>query len=112
MSRNSGTTPKKSTSQQRPAQSGKSAGPAAVAKGARTGRVEADGRDKTRTVVFEDTARHAKYGKYIRTRTHVQVHDDANASRTGDTVEVAQCRPMSKTKNWRLVRVVEKAAQG
>ncbi|MCC6661016.1 MAG: 30S ribosomal protein S17 [Phycisphaerales bacterium] len=85
------------------------AGPAP--KRARRGRVEADGRDKTRTVVFEDTTRHPKYGKYIRTRTHVQVHDEANASRTGDTVEVAQCRPMSKTKNWRLVRVVQKRVQ-
>jgi small subunit ribosomal protein S17 len=101
------------TTQKRPTgkTASKSAEPKAAPKRARQGRVEADSRDKSRTVVFEDTAKHPKYGKYIRTRTHVQVHDEANESRTGDTVEVAQCRPMSKTKNWRLVRVVQKAAR-
>jgi small subunit ribosomal protein S17 len=101
------------TTQKKPAgkPAAKGSEPKAAPKGARQGRVEADSRDKSRTVVFEDTAKHPKYGKYIRTRTHVQVHDEGNESRTGDTVEVAQCRPMSKTKNWRLVRVVQKAAR-
>src|ERR1044071_4125062 len=101
------------TTQKKPAgkPAAKDAAPKADPKGTRQGRVESDGRDKTRTVVFENTARHPKYGKYIRTRTHVQVHDEANESRAGDTVEVAQCRPMSKTKNWRLLRVVEKRVQ-
>jgi small subunit ribosomal protein S17 len=77
----------------------------------RQGVVESDTRDKTRTVVFHDTARHPKYGKYVRTQTRIQAHDERNESRVGDTVEVVQCRPMSRTKTWRLARVVERRPQ-
>ena len=76
--------------------------------GAKVGVVEADARDKTRKVVISYLAKHPKYGKYIRRRTVLHVHDETNESRKGDTVEVIPCRPMSKTKSWRLSRVVKR----
>jgi small subunit ribosomal protein S17 len=72
------------------------------------GLVESDKRDKTRKVVISYQAMHPKYGKYIRQRTVLHIHDEKNESKLGDLVEVAQCRPISKTKFWRLVRVVER----
>lgn len=77
-------------------------------KGVKLGVVESDRRDKTRKVVVRYQARHPKYGKYVKRRTTLHVHDESNESRLGDIVEVAQCRPISKTKSWRLVRVVER----
>ncbi len=76
-------------------------------KGARVGTVESESRDKTRKVVINYLAKHPKYGKYIKRRTVLNIHDEGNESHTGDVVEVAPCRPISKTKNWKLVRVVE-----
>ena len=76
--------------------------------GAKVGVVESDKRDKTRKVVISYLAKHPKYGKYVRRRTVLHVHDEANESKTGDTVEVVPCRPMSKTKSWRLSRVVKR----
>ena len=76
-----------------------------------TGVVESDKRDKTRTVVVAYQSRHAKYGKYLRKQTVLQAHDQANASKLGDVVEVGPCRPMSKTKTWRVLRVVESKAR-
>ena len=76
-----------------------------------TGVVESDARAKTRTVVVHYQARHAKYGKYMRKQTVLQAHDEANASKLGDVVEVGPCRPMSKTKTWRVLRVVESKAR-
>ena len=75
----------------------------------RIGIVESDARDKTRKVVIAYSARHSKYGKYIKRRTVLQVHDESNESHRGDRVEVAECRPVSKTKSRVLTRVVEKA---
>ena len=75
----------------------------------RIGIVASDARDKTRKVVIAYSSRHPKYGKYIKRRTVLQVHDESNQSHTGDRVEVAECRPVSKTKSWVLTRVVEKA---
>lgn len=72
----------------------------------RVGVVESDARDKSRKVVVAFKAKHPKYGKYVRKRSVLQVHDEANESRLGDTVEVEECRPVSKTKTWRLVRVI------
>ena len=76
--------------------------------GVRLGVVESDAREKTRKVVINYLAQHPKYGKYVRRRTVLHVHDEGNESRKGDRVEVAPCRPISKTKRWRLVRVVDK----
>ncbi len=75
------------------------------------GVVTSDKVSKTRKVVFEYLARHAKYNKFVKRQTVLHVHDEKNESRVGDRVEVMSCRPMSKTKNWRLVRVVTKGTQ-
>ncbi|MCC7390036.1 MAG: 30S ribosomal protein S17 [Phycisphaerales bacterium] len=74
----------------------------------RVGVVESDVRDKSRKVVVAFKAKHPKYGKYVRRRSTLQVHDEANESRVGDTVEVEECPPVSKTKHWRLVRVISR----
>lgn len=76
----------------------------------RIGVVETDSRDRTRKVVVNSLKKHRKYGKYVRRRTVLHVHDENNESRKGDRVEIAECRPISKTKSWMLVRVVEQAA--
>ena len=75
------------------------------------GVVTSDKMNKTRRVEIPRLVKHARYGKYIRRRTICHVHDEQNESRTGDTVEIMETRPLSKTKCWRLVRVVTKAPQ-
>lgn len=75
----------------------------------RIGIVSASQRDKTCCVSIEYLTRHPKYGKYIRQRTVLHVHDADNAAKIGDRVEIAECRPISKTKSWTLLRVVEQA---
>lgn len=75
----------------------------------RLGVVKSDRRDKTRTVTIGFSVKHPKYGKYQRRRTVLQVHDEGNVSKVGDRVEVAECRPISKTKSWVLLRVLEQA---
>src|ERR1051325_11406851 len=80
-------------------------------KGTKVGYVASDKRDKTRKVIVEYLAKMRKYGKYVRRRTAFQVHDPANDAKLGDTVEIAPCRPISKTKSWRLVRVIERAPE-
>lgn len=79
--------------------------------GSRVGVVASDARDKTRKVVISFRAPHPKYGKYVSRRTVLHVHDEGNESHVGDRVEVVQCRPVSKTKRWRLVRIVERAVR-
>jgi small subunit ribosomal protein S17 len=74
-----------------------------------TGVVTRDKMDKTRRVEIERLVKHSRYGKYIKRRTVCYAHDENNETHTGDTVEIMETRPLSKTKNWRLVRVVKKA---
>lgn len=74
-----------------------------------TGRVVSDAMDKTITVLVERRVQHPLYGKFIRRSTKIHAHDEANACGRGDLVTVEQCRPLSKTKSWRLLEVVEKA---
>lgn len=81
--------------------------PAAKVEGSKIGVVESDKRSKSRTVTVAYQSKHPKYGKYIAQRTVLQVHDEGNVSKLGDVVEVIPCRPMSKSKSWKLVRVVE-----
>ncbi|MHC4497486.1 MAG: 30S ribosomal protein S17 [Planctomycetota bacterium] len=76
-----------------------------------TGLVISNSGDKSIKVVIDFKIKHPKYGKYVRRRTKLGVHDERNEARTGDVVEVAECRPYSKTKSWRLVQVVQKAIQ-
>jgi small subunit ribosomal protein S17 len=73
------------------------------------GVVTRDKMNKTRRVEIPRLVKHARYGKYIRRRTVCHVHDEKNESHVGDTVEIMETRPLSKTKHWRLTRVVTKA---
>ncbi|MEJ2630581.1 MAG: 30S ribosomal protein S17 [Acidihalobacter sp.] len=73
------------------------------------GRVVSDKMDKTATVLIERMVRHPVYGKYIRRSTKLHVHDEDNSCRIGDTVRISEARPLSKTKSWTLVEVVERA---
>ncbi len=72
------------------------------------GVVESDGRDKTIKVRIDRLIRHPKYGKYLQRRGGFHAHDPDNEARVGDLVEIMACRPMSKTKSWRLVRIVRR----
>lgn len=78
-------------------------------KGTRIGIVTSDVRNKTIRVDMLFSVRHPKYGKFVRRRTVLHAHDENNEARKGDRVEIAHCRPLSKTKSWRLVRIVEAA---
>ncbi|RIY32178.1 MULTISPECIES: 30S ribosomal protein S17 [Psittacicella] len=73
------------------------------------GRVLSDKMDKTIVVAVERRVKHPIYGKYVRKTTKLHVHDEANAAKEGDLVEIKQSRPLSKTKAFDLVRVVEKS---
>ena len=73
------------------------------------GRVSSDKMDKTAVVVVERQVKHGLYGKYISRRTKLRVHDESNECREGDLVAIEECRPMAKTKSWRLVRIIESA---
>ena len=74
------------------------------------GRVVGDKMDKSITVLVERRVKHPIYGKFVRRSTKVHAHDEANECGIGDVVVVEQCRPLSKSKTWRLVKVVEKAS--
>jgi small subunit ribosomal protein S17 len=76
-----------------------------------TGRVVSNKMDKTITVLLERRVKHAVYGKYITRSSKIHAHDESNQCGIGDTVTVAETRPISKTKTWNLVEVVESAAQ-
>jgi small subunit ribosomal protein S17 len=73
------------------------------------GVVTSDKMSKTRRVEIPRLVKHPRYGKYIKRRTVCHVHDEQNESHLGDMVEIMETRPISKTKHWRLVRVVTKA---
>jgi small subunit ribosomal protein S17 len=74
-----------------------------------TGRVVSDKRQATRTVEINWSRRHPRYGKVLRRRTKLHVHDPKHESSLGDLVEIKEVRPISKTKTWELVQVLEKA---
>lgn len=74
-----------------------------------TGRVVSDKMDKSAVVMVERKVRHPLYGKYIRRSTRMHIHDENNECRQGDTVTIRQCRPISKTKSWQLLEVVERS---
>ena len=73
------------------------------------GVVTGDKTDKTRRVEIPRLSKHPKYGKFLRRRTVCYAHDENNESHNGDTVEIVESRPMSRTKRWKLVRVVSKS---
>jgi small subunit ribosomal protein S17 len=72
------------------------------------GVVTSDKAAKTRRVEIERLVRHPRYSKIIRKKTVCHVHDEDNASKMGDKVEIEECRPLSKMKRWTLIRIVEK----
>ncbi|MBC8430471.1 MAG: 30S ribosomal protein S17 [Desulfobacterales bacterium] len=73
------------------------------------GTVVSDKMDKTVVVLVERLVKHQVYHKYIRRRSKFAAHDEQNASNTGDRVLIVQTRPLSKTKKWRVRKIVEKA---
>lgn len=75
------------------------------------GDVVADGMSKTIAVRVERLFKHPKYKKYIRRHAKYLVHDENDAAKIGDRVAIAECRPLSKTKRWRLLEVVGPAAE-
>ena len=76
-----------------------------------TGKVTSARMNKTITVVVERLVKHPLYGKYIRRTSKFKAHDEANVCKEGDVVSISECRPLSKTKFWRLVEVIESAIQ-
>ncbi len=75
----------------------------------RVGRVVSDKMDKTVVVAIEDNVKHPKYGKIIKHTTKIHVHDEKNECGIGDKVSVMETRPLSATKRWRVVSIIEKA---
>jgi small subunit ribosomal protein S17 len=67
--------------------------------------------DKSAVVLVERRVKHPLYGKFIRRSTKFHIHDENNECREGDTVTIRECRPVSRTKSWKLVEVVGRAAQ-
>jgi len=83
--------------------------PTRNARKVRVGVVVSDKMDKTITVAIERQVKHPIYGKFIKQTTKLKAHDETNDAREGDTVRIQETRPLSKTKRWRLVEVVERA---
>lgn len=75
----------------------------------RVGKVMSSKMDKTAVVIMERLVKHADYGRYVRRRKKFVIHDEKNECQEGDTVRFMETRPLSKTKRWRLVEVVERA---
>ncbi|OGI43729.1 MAG: 30S ribosomal protein S17 [Candidatus Muproteobacteria bacterium RIFCSPHIGHO2_01_FULL_65_16] len=75
-----------------------------------TGRVVSNKMDKTITVQVERRIRHPLYGKFITRRTRLHAHDANNDCKEGDLVQIEECRPLSRTKSWQLVKVLERAS--
>ena len=75
------------------------------------GRVVSNKMDKTVTVLVERQVKHALYGKYIKRSTKLHAHDADNSCKEGDVVRVTEIAPMSKTKNWRVVEIITRAAE-
>ena len=75
----------------------------------KTGRVVSNKMDKSVTVLLERQIKHALYGKYIKRSTKVMAHDEDNNCGEGDKVIIAECRPLSKSKSWRVIEILERA---
>lgn len=74
-----------------------------------TGRVIGDKMDKTVTVLVERRVKHPLYKKYVRRSTKIHAHDEAGTCNVGDSVSIVQCRPLSRTKAWRVLEVIARA---
>ncbi|MDR4505283.1 MAG: 30S ribosomal protein S17 [Candidatus Scalindua sp.] len=71
------------------------------------GIVVSDGMNKTVVVAFEKRVKHPRYGKFVKRTTKFKVHDEGNEAKCKDKVEIVETRPLSKTKRWRLVRIIK-----
>jgi len=78
-------------------------------KRSKVGRVVSNKADKTVTVMLERQVKHPLYGKYMKRSTKVHAHDEDNSCGQGDLVKILECRPLSKTKSWRVVEIMERA---
>lgn len=87
------------------------AGTARRKRATQVGVVTSAARQKSIRVTISYLVRHAKYGKYMRRRSVLHAHDEKNECHTGDIVEIVQCRPLSKTKSWRLLRIITRGAR-
>ena len=75
------------------------------------GVVTSNAGDKSATIMIERKIKHPIYGKFIKRSTKIRLHDESNECNQGDTILIEECRPMSKTKSWKLVKIVEKAPE-
>jgi small subunit ribosomal protein S17 len=75
------------------------------------GIVTSNAGDKSATIMIERRIKHPVYGKFIKRSTKIRLHDETNECNKGDTILIEECRPMSRTKSWKLVKIVEKAAE-
>ena len=75
----------------------------------RIGKVSSSSMDKSITVTIERRVKHPIYGKFVKKTTKLMAHDEKNECNAGDTVKIAETRPLSKRKRWRLVEIIEKA---
>jgi len=75
------------------------------------GVVTSNAGDKSATIMIERKIKHPVYGKYVKRSSKIRLHDETNECNKGDTILIEECRPMSKTKSWKLVKIVEKAAE-
>ena len=76
-----------------------------------SGRVLSSSRDKTITVLIERKVKHPMYKKILRRSTKIHAHDENNESGKGDLVTIQECKPVSKTKSWKLINVIEKTKE-
>jgi small subunit ribosomal protein S17 len=74
-----------------------------------TGSVISDRMDKSAIVLIERKVKHPIYGKFVKKSTKLHIHDENNECGIGDTVQISECRPISRTKSWTLVKVINKA---
>ncbi len=75
------------------------------------GVVTSNAGDKSATIMIERRIKHPLYGKFVKRSTKIRLHDETNECNEGDTILIEECRPMSKTKSWKLVKIVEKAPE-
>jgi len=76
-----------------------------------TGKVVSSKMDKSITVLIERRVKHPVYGKYVSKSSKIKAHDESNECKAGDLVTIEECRPLSKTKSWSLVKIEERAAE-
>lgn len=83
----------------------------AITKRTLQGVVTSSAGDKSATIMIERKIKHPIYGKFIKRSTKIRLHDETNECNKGDTILIEECRPMSKTKSWKLVKIVQKAPE-